>query len=67
MAEYVIFVRQYLQTYIARANGKQGSCTAGPEGAARCVARKLFGDRPFTLKAFKFNKYAYSATEEGKP
>ena len=63
MVEHVIFVRYYGGTYIARANGKQASATSGEELAATRVAKKLFGDRPFTLKTV--NCYAYIATEEG--
>jgi hypothetical protein len=63
MVEHVIFVRYYGGTYIARASGKQASCTAGQKPAAEAVARKLFGTRLFTLKTV--NHCAYIATEEG--
>jgi len=64
MDEYVIFVREYCGTYIARSNGKQSSCTAGRQQAAERVAQKLFGDRHFHLKTV--NKYTFIALE-GNP
>ena len=35
----IIFVREYLQTYIARCCGKTASCSGSAEGAARCRAQ----------------------------
>lgn len=60
----IIAVRDSGQTYIARGNGKTASCTAGPEQAVERVARKIFGNQPFTLK--KVTRLTYIATEEGK-
>lgn len=64
LEEHLIFVRDRSNTYIARANGKSASCTAGPEQAATALAKKLFNHGQFIMKAI--NKFTYLATEEGK-
>jgi len=46
----VIFVRDNSGTNIARWNGKTASCTFSAEYAARRVAEKVLGNRPFELK-----------------
>jgi hypothetical protein len=60
--EYVIFVRDTCQTYIARAAGKTASCTAGPRFAAERLAEKLFPGRLHGIKSI--NPYVYIASEE---
>lgn len=60
---HLVKVRDDGCTYLARSYNKRASCTAGPEEAARAVARKLFGDRPFTLK--RLMRLMYIAQEEG--
>ena len=74
LVEHVIFVRDYNQTYIAtsRANNPRrvsASCTAGREQAAKRLAEKLMGGRPYTLdKPFKNNDRFYQVlipVEEG--
>lgn len=50
LSEGFIFVRYYGGTYIARFRGKTSSCTAGPEQAARAVARKVMGDTTHTIE-----------------
>lgn len=63
--EHVIFVRCYGQTYIASSRGKTASCTAGREQAARRLAEKLMGSRPYTFeKLFEGNDRAYLVVAE---
>ena len=59
--EHVIFVRDYLQTHIARSEGRTASATAGREAAARALARKLFGHLLFTLD--RINYYTFLARD----
>lgn len=62
MIEYIIKVRDYNQTYIARGAGKQASCTSGRERAAERLAEKLFKISPFKLR--KITQETYIAYEE---
>jgi len=66
--EHVIFVRDYGQTYIARANGKTATCTAGREQAAGALARKLMGKRKHCIaRPFKGNDRVWSVlTVDGR-
>jgi len=49
----IIFVREYLQTYIARCCGKTASCSGSAEGAARAVARKWMGKTPHEIRKLR--------------
>ena len=45
----VIVVRPWLGTHIARWRGREASCTAGPEAAARRVGEKVIGHDRFVI------------------
>ena len=64
LREHLVTIREYGQTYIARADGKTATCTAGPQMAAEALAKKLFGGRPFSVKAVTQNTYI--AKEDGQ-
>ncbi len=46
-----IFTRYYGGTFIARFQGKVASCTSGRKAAAERVARKVLGQKPYSLRA----------------
>ncbi len=57
--DMIIFVRYYNGTQIARFRGKTASCTSSSKGAAERVAKKVLGDKPFTLKKLYNNEYTW--------
>ena len=57
--QHIVLVRDYNQTYIARSEGTTASCTGGREQAADALARKLMGDKPYSLKRWGNNERAY--------
>ncbi|MDP3284739.1 MAG: hypothetical protein Q8M56_09970 [Desulfobacterales bacterium] len=60
MMDYIINVRDYSNTYIARGGGMQASCTCGREQAVKRVVEKLFKTSPFKLKKITEETYIAS-------